>query len=206
VIFEGAQGVLLDEWHGFHPHTTWSTTTLANADQLLVEANYDGSVTRMGLTRAYATRHGAGPFVTEDAILTQMLPDARNGVHTWQQGFRVGWLDLVLLRYALAVAGKIDSLAVTCLDRIDTLPELFVCEQYQREALIIDAIAVNPQKDDLAYQAQITRDLARCQPRLTPIADTNALLAVLETSLNVPVELLSFGADARCKQVVQTIR
>lgn len=46
------------------------------------------------------TRHGAGPLVTEDVALTGALPDPTNGFGAWQQGFRLGWLDLVLLRYA----------------------------------------------------------------------------------------------------------
>ncbi len=78
VVFEGAQGVLLDEWLGFHPYTTWSTTTLQNADRLLREAGYRGRVARIGLTRGYATRHGPGPFVSEDAALTGALPDPSN--------------------------------------------------------------------------------------------------------------------------------
>lgn len=89
-IFEGAQGVLLDEAYGFHPHTTWSDTTLRNADRLLAEASYVGTVQRIGITRAYATRHGAGPFVSEDARLDARLPDAANTDGAWQQGFRVG--------------------------------------------------------------------------------------------------------------------
>ena len=109
VIFEGAQGVLLDEWQGFHPYTTWSTTTLANADRLLEEAGYTGARTRVGITRAYATRHGAGPLVTEEAELTRALPDPSNQFGAWQRGFRVGWLDLVMLQYALEAAGPLDQ-------------------------------------------------------------------------------------------------
>jgi adenylosuccinate synthase len=113
VIFEGAQGVLLDEWQGLHPYTTWSTTTLANADRLLQEAGYSGDRARVGITRAYATRHGAGPLVTEDADLTHARPDPSNHFGAWQGRFRVGWLDLVMLRYALDVTGRLDLLCVT---------------------------------------------------------------------------------------------
>ena len=63
-VFEGAQGVLLDEWHGFHPYTTWSTTTFANAEALLGRR---AGACRLGVLRTYTTRHGAGPLVTEDA-------------------------------------------------------------------------------------------------------------------------------------------
>lgn len=115
VVFEGAQGVLLDERYGFHPHTTWSTTTFANADVLLREHGA-GDVVRIGALRAYATRHGEGPFVTEDPALD--LPE-RHSDGAWAGAFRVGYSDLVALRYALSVAGAAaDGLAITCLDRL----------------------------------------------------------------------------------------
>ncbi len=77
-VFEGAQGVLLDEWHGFHPYTTWSTTTFANVDSLLAEAGRPGDVTRIGVLRVVTTRHGPGPLVTEDptpAVRRPAQPD-----------------------------------------------------------------------------------------------------------------------------------
>lgn len=200
VIFEGAQGVLLDEWRGFHPHTTWSTTTLANAEQLLAEANYQGEVTRVGITRAYATRHGAGPFVTEAAELTAALPDACNGVGAWQQGFRVGWLDLVMLRYALAVVGPLHYLAVTCLDRVAGLAELKLCTHYQMATGRCDALQPSPLPQDLDYQAQLTQQLVQAQPQLVTLPDHMALIAGLATALGVPVRLLSSGPTAADKQ------
>jgi len=77
VVFEGAQGVLLDEWRGFHPYTTWSTTTFENAEALLKEAGMPGEALRLGVTRAYLTRHGPGPFVTEDPTLELPVPLGR---------------------------------------------------------------------------------------------------------------------------------
>lgn len=200
VIFEGAQGVLLDEWAGFHPYTTWSTTTLANAHTLLAEAHYTGEVTQIGITRAYATRHGAGPFVSEDAILTDALPDACNGFGAWQQGFRVGWLDLVMLRYALQTVGPLDYLAVTCLDRLAALPALHVCRQYEHATGVIEQITPSPASHDLTHQAQLTHTLAHCQPRLEPVAGPMALLDLITAELGLPVGLISTGPTARDKQ------
>lgn len=200
VVFEGAQGVLLDEWQGFHPHTTWSTTTLANAAQLLAEANYQGQVTRIGITRAYATRHGAGPFASEDAILTAALPDACNNSGAWQQGFRVGWLDLVMLRYALAVAGPLDYLAVTCLDRLAGVDELKLCTHYQMAAERCDALLLSPIPQDLDYQAQLTQQLRHAQPQLVTVPDSTTLIDYLATALGVPVRLRSDGPTAAAKQ------
>ncbi|MBL7495309.1 adenylosuccinate synthetase [Frankia sp. CNm7] len=116
VVFEGAQGVLLDEWHGFHPYTTWSTTTFANAEKLLADAGMSGEATRLGVLRTYTTRHGAGPLVTEDAALTAALPDRHNVTGRWQGAFRVGHFDAVAHRYAVDVAGGVDAVALTHLD------------------------------------------------------------------------------------------
>ncbi|WP_150253622.1 adenylosuccinate synthetase [Nocardiopsis deserti] len=116
VVFEGAQGVLLDEWHGFHPYTTWSTTTTANPLALLSEAGRPGDARRVGVVRAYTTRHGAGPLVAEDPELGAVLTEAHNGAHPWQGAFRVGHFDAVAHRYALAATGGVDSLVVTHAD------------------------------------------------------------------------------------------
>ncbi len=199
VIFEAAQGVLLDEAYGFHPHTTWSDTTLRNADLLLAEAGYAGAVQRIGITRAYATRHGAGPFVTEDAALTRTLPDAANTDSAWQQGFRVGWLDLVLLRYAREVVGPLDFLAVTCLDRLAGLPAVKVCTHYRSDDADLHRLLASPVRGDLAYQAQLTAQLMHAEPVLTRLNDAGAILPMLEAELQLPVSLVSTGAGAADK-------
>jgi adenylosuccinate synthase len=203
VIFEGAQGVLLDEWQGFHPYTTWSTTTLENAERLLGEAGYTGDLTRIGITRAYATRHGAGPLVTEDAALTRALPDASNSFGAWQRRFRVGWLDMVMLKYALEVTGRLDQLAVTCLDRLAALPDLRIGRRYSYDTFSIERIARSPLPRDLDYQERITNSLARCTPVLEALADPDALLHLLESDLAVPIGIRSEGPTAQEKRVVQ---
>ncbi len=200
VIFEGAQGVLLDEWLGFHPHTTWSTTTLENADRLLAEAGYRGEIHRIGITRAYATRHGAGPLVTEDALLTQALPDAANSFGAWQQGFRIGWLDLPMLRYACAAVGHLDSLAVTCVDRLAALPSLKICTRYLYKGSAVERLAPSPTAHDLAYQERLTHTLAHCRPVYEPLSDPQALLHMLGKSLAIPVGIVSTGPTAHDKQ------
>lgn len=201
VVFEGAQGVLLDEWRGFHPYTTWSTTTLANADQLLAEANYSGTVTRIGISRAYATRHGAGPFVSEDADLTAALPDACNHDGAWQAGFRVGWLDLVLLRYALAVVGPLDYLALTCLDRLAGITPLHLCTAYtDADGARIDQLLPTPTAQNLVYQQELTKLLQKCRPQLERVKDCATLIATLVNHLGIPVGICSYGPTAKEKR------
>ena len=207
VVFEGAQGVLLDEWFGFHPHTTWSTTTFANAQTLLDEAGYEGERTRVGVLRTYFTRHGPGPFVTEDPSLRPLLPEPHNADAGWQGRFRVGAFDAVAARYALAVAGGADWLTLTHLDRLPHLPPT-ACTAYRvvdhpnqrlddcfaRETQRIHDIHVR-RPPDLAHQEQLTHLLSHCRPVLTPLPGSgpNEFISLVERELRTPVRLLSSG-------------
>ncbi|MCF2525678.1 adenylosuccinate synthetase [Yinghuangia soli] len=160
VVFEGAQGVLLDEWYGFHPYTTWSTTTFANVDELLADAGE--SALRLGVVRTFTPRHGPGPLVTEEPRLTAALPDRYNGTGPWQGAFRVGHFDAVAYRYAVEVCGGVDALAVTHLDAPWQVP-LGVCHAYRVDGERIDRLPVGP-REDLAGRAELTARLMRAEP------------------------------------------
>ena len=121
MVFEGAQGLLLDQNHRWFPHVTHSATGLANVDVLAREAGIE----RLEVTyvsRAYATRHGAGPLPSE--VTGLQYPDATNVPNLWQGGLRFGHLDLDLLaesvRTDLAHASLpvAHRLAITCLDQV----------------------------------------------------------------------------------------
>ncbi|NJM09280.1 adenylosuccinate synthetase, partial [Candidatus Gracilibacteria bacterium] len=157
-----------------------------------------GKVTRLGITRAYTTRHGAGPLPSEDGTLASALPDQRNGDHPWAQSFRVGWLDLVLLRYALDVVGALDALALTCLDRIAALADVFMCRSYRVDNQQISRLKLAPQPQDLAYQEQLTHYLLRCQPLLEHI-DRAYLPELLAAELGIPIVIRSYGPTAADK-------
>ncbi|HEY0636327.1 MAG TPA: adenylosuccinate synthetase [Pseudonocardiaceae bacterium] len=189
VVFEGAQGVLLDEWHGFHPHTTWSTTTFANAETLLAECGH--RAVRLGVVRAYGTRHGAGPFVTEDPGLDR--PEPHNGTGRWQGAFRVGHLDLVALRHALGVCGGVDALAVTHLDR----PAPLVCPAYELDGRTVTRLDPGADPADLAGRERFTRSLGRAVPRYRELDEDPARL--LSAEAGAPVVLRSYGPTAADK-------
>lgn len=117
-VFEGSQGALLDEWKGFHPYTTWSTTTAENALTLLTEAGVeDKDIEVIGVTRTYHTRHGAGPFPTERNQMSDIYPEEHNTTGEYQGAWRVGPLDIDLLAYAAKINPRIDSVALTHTDR-----------------------------------------------------------------------------------------
>lgn len=226
LVFEGAQGVLLDEDHGFHPHTTWSRTTHRNAFALLDEIGFQGDVTRLGVMRSYTTRHGAGPFVSEDPFLTRLVPDAHNGTGTWQGNFRVGYLDLVAHRYALDATEGADGLVVTHLDRLPALSAmtpLQVCTGYRLPSRTSDAdqffwfnslgeaAAIKPSfTRDRARQARLTELVMSATPRYrsvsaptdTPEDRERKLLDFIEDSLGTPIHHVSSGPTAADKRAL----
>ncbi|MEV6524463.1 adenylosuccinate synthetase [Longispora sp. NPDC051575] len=191
-VFEGAQGVLLDEWFGWHPYTTWSTTTFANAETLLAEAGQEAY--RLGVVRTYTTRHGPGPLVTEDPALTAALPDPHNGVGPWQGAFRVGHFDAVAHRYAAEVAGGVHGLAVTHLDVPARVPELGICASYGDWDRIVPGA-----QGDLAYQEALTARLAWARPERPERPDDWA--GAIGKLLGAPVALESHGPTAADKRV-----
>lgn len=116
-IFEGAQGILLDEKFGFAPYTTWSNCTFENALTLLQEAHFQGNVIRIGVIRSYMTRHGNGPFPTE-GLITVDLSKEHNTTGRWQGNFRVGCFDENLVQYAVECAGGLNGVALTHIDQV----------------------------------------------------------------------------------------
>lgn len=118
MVFEGAQGVLLDETHGTAPHNTWTDTTFNNADTLLDEIGVKDRY-RIGCLRTYHTRHGAGPFPSEDNSLD--LPELHNGTGEFQGSFRVGRFDWNLAKKAIDIVGGVDGLAISHLDYLPRL-------------------------------------------------------------------------------------
>lgn len=222
LIFEGAQGVLLDEWYGFHPHTTWGTTTPANAETLLREIGYSGTIEKLGVLRAYQTRHGAGPFVTEDTELTQLLPDTHNENHGWQGLFRVGWFDLVMARYALLVSGGVDSLVITNIDRFLATEKKKICNAYLfhqgdvsplEKAMLLDVSAQGKfltayglkkkgVLTDLSYQENLTGLLNKAIPSYTSFdGSMQAYLECIESVLSIPISITSHGPTALDKRI-----
>lgn len=196
VVFEGAQGVLLDEWRGFHPYTTWSTCTPHNADALL--ARFEGPVTRLGVLRCYATRHGAGPFVTEDPELDAALGEPHNRTDPWQGRFRVGHFDAVSARYARRVCGHLDALALTHLDRLSPETPWRVATRYRdASGALCDDLDPTPH-GDLDALAALTRTVAGCTPEYLT-HDAAAHLGVIEDQV-MPVALASYGPRPRDKR------
>ena len=131
IIFEGAQGALLDPEYGFTPYVTKTKTTFKNVEDLLNNRVPRSEIEKIGVLRAYSTRHGAGPFVTEDDWLGKQIPECHNGVNEWQGKFRIGWFDLLSACYGVMINGNVDSIALTNLDRLSGIKEIPICISYE---------------------------------------------------------------------------
>ena len=201
LLFEGAQGVLLDEWYGFHPYTTWSTTTFANALAVLDDIGFGGSITRFGVLRGYHTRHGDGPFPTEDVSLNSLINEPHNGTGRWQGAFRLGWFDLVLGRYAIAACGGVDKLAITNMDRLGPVHNRKMCSAYYSDGQLLTQLSVKSELTDLSHQEKLTQLLMKVDPVYVSAAHDDALyIQSIEEELGVPVSIVSYGPTANDKQ------
>ena len=131
ILFEGAQGTMLDVDHGTYPYVTSSNTVAAQAGTGAgLGPRAIGYV--LGITKAYTTRVGAGPFPTEltDAVGERLGERGREFGTVTGRKRRCGWFDAVIVRQAIKIGG-IDGIALTKLDVLDGLDELKVCTGYR---------------------------------------------------------------------------
>jgi adenylosuccinate synthase len=140
ILFEGAQGTMLDVDHGTYPFVTSSNTVAGQAAAGSgVGPNAIGFV--LGITKAYTTRVGTGPFPTElsDAIGDTLGERGREfGVVTGRKR-RCGWFDAVAVRQAIKTGG-ISGIALTKLDVLDGFDEVKICTAYRRGSEIYDYV------------------------------------------------------------------
>ena len=138
ILFEGAQGILLDVDHGTYPFVTSSNTVAASAATGTGcgpnSINYV-----LGITKAYTTRVGEGPFSTEltDNIGEILGTRGKEFGTVTSRKRRCGWFDGVLVRQTIKVSG-IDGIALTKLDVLDELDEIKMCVQYELDGKKID--------------------------------------------------------------------
>jgi adenylosuccinate synthase len=208
VILEGAQGVLLDQDVGFHPHTSWSSVLPQSAQALADELVDREPVFRLGVLRTYLTRHGPGPMPTYDSRLDS-LHEPHNDASGWQGSFRRGHPDSVLLRYACEVARPLDGLLISHLDYFDGSRSLRRCEAYRVPTALavfvsgvtsdegsfrIETLPV-PAKDDWCARGRLTALLCAAKPEYARAALTNAedAIASFEETTGLDIFYGAFG-------------
>jgi adenylosuccinate synthase len=200
ILFEGAQGTLLDLDHGTYPYVTSSNPVAGGA---CIGAGVGPTLIDrvIGVAKAYTTRVGEGPFPTElDGSLSDHLCD-RGGEYGTTTGRRrrCGWFDGVIGRYAVEVNG-IDCLAITKLDVLDELDEIRVCVAYDLDGQRLDHFPSSsaefarcrPVYESLPGWQTSTADCRRLED-LPPTA--MAYLRFLAELMEVPIAIVSLGAS-----------
>jgi adenylosuccinate synthase len=198
VLFEGAQGTLLDIDHGTYPFVTSSSAVAGGAT---TGAGIGPSrIDRvLGITKAYCTRVGEGPFPTElEGAEAEALRNAGGefGSVTGRPR-RTGWLDVAALRYARRVNG-LDGLVITKLDVLSGLDTLKVCIGYQTPAGRSDVLPIDElDKSEPIYQElpgwkEPLRDTRRLEQLPQPARD---YLSFIERELNLDTYIISVGPE-----------
>jgi adenylosuccinate synthase len=212
LLAEGAQGTLLDLDHGTYPYVTSSNPTAAGA---LVGLGLGvGCVDRVvGVTKAFQTRVGAGPFPTEvNGELAERLRGT--GENPWDEfgtttgrPRRVGWLDAVLLRYAARING-LNELALTKLDILTGIHPIRICSAYKKSEEIFENLPLGP--GDLSRFEPVYEELAGWSEDLRTVkkweqlpGEARAYLLKFEELIGVPVRLASVGPER--EQVVEIL-
>jgi adenylosuccinate synthase len=164
IIFEGAQGLLLDQDHEFFPHVTRSNTGLKNVAEILDD--FDTVETRVDyVVRAYMTRHGSGPFPSQADDL--VYEDLTNRPNPWQGSLRFGAFDTRLVVSAIkkdiaanALTGMKTRLVMTHTDQVAGGAPALVDDQVQlvNWHYIADTVVFDARLDDMAHSNGPTRD------------------------------------------------
>ena len=210
LLAEGAQGTLLDLDHGTYPFVTSSTPTAPGA---LVGLGLGiGSANRVvGVVKAFQTRVGEGPFPTElDG--DQAVRLRGTGANDWDEfgtttgrPRRVGWLDIVLLRYAVRING-ISELALTKLDILSGLDTINICKEYQIGEKTAPTLPLGP--SNLEGFEAVYEDMPGWQVDITSVRTWEDLpeaaqnyVSRIEDLLSVPIKIISVGPER--SQVIQ---
>ncbi len=200
ILFEGAQGSLLDLDHGTYPFVTSSNTVSANA-AIGSGISFQQIKKVIGVAKAYTTRVGNGPFPTE---LTGNLGEhIRNkggefGATTGRPR-RCGWIDLVALKKSVMING-IDSLAITKVDVLNELETIKVCVAYDYKGTEIDYMPADI--EELEQVKPIYREFKGWQRNISDIRDgidlpieTKDYLKFIEDFLEVKITIVSVGPE-----------
>lgn len=200
ILFEGAQGTMLDIDFGTYPYVTSSNCT-AGAVSTGLGIGPKGIDQVLGVSKAYVTRVGGGPFPTE------MPPDLDEEIRkigkeygaTTQRPRRCGWLDLVALRYASQING-LTAIALTKLDVFDTLTDIQVCTAYRYKGKTVTTF---PSSLGVLEECEpVYETLPGWQEPLTEARSaqdipktTQNYIKYVSDYLNVPIPIISVGPD-----------
>jgi adenylosuccinate synthase len=198
VLFEGAQGTMLDLLHGTYPFVTSSSTISGSA---CIGTGIGPSVMQkiVGITKAYTTRVGSGPFPTEmnETLSERLRQEGGEYGATTGRPRRCGWLDLVALKYAIRVNG-LTSLALMKLDVLSGHEKIDVCTAYRLDGVEIKELPVS--SNDLSRVEPIYRSLNGWTEDITSVRAIQDLpqsardfIQFIATEVATPIDVVSVG-------------
>jgi adenylosuccinate synthase len=195
VLFEGAQGILLDIDYGTYPFVTSSSTAAAG---IYSGAGIPGVKLEevIGVAKAYTTRVGEGPFPTElkDELGEFIQTKGKEIGATTGRKRRCGWLDLPLLRYSVKCS-QLSSLALTKLDILSDLPELKICYAYERNGQIIESASPGM---DLADAKPLYKSFTPFKDDFTGTKTSKEFdhyINFIQKSVGIPIGIYAYGPD-----------
>lgn len=201
IVFEGAQGVLLDARAGFFPYNSWTDTKPDKAIELVHGCPPVSEIIKVGVSRCYAVRHGPGPLPTETHELDGVVSD-HNQYNDWQGGVRYGWSDQVLFKYALNAVNGVDLLALTHLDVLNQLLEWKVCKQYP---INLETGLESYQSLPLDQKEAFTHQLMTVDPFLeSHESNDTRIIEVVAQTAKIPVSLAAHGPKTQDVTIIES--
>ena len=199
ILFEGAQGALLDLDHGSYPFVTSSNTVSSN---IIIGSALQVDYQTIGIFKAYATRVGNGPFPSE---LFDSTGDyiAKKGVEigtVTKRQRRCGWLDLVSLKYSCEI-NSVNELCMTKADVLNNLSEIRVCKSYNSkkyedvnfsESDILDSLSLDESDFEIFSSWGEIKDLSKFE--ILP-DNLKKYISYIEEYLSIPIKIISLGPE-----------
>ena len=199
ILFEGAQGALLDLDHGSYPFVTSSNTVSSN---IILGSGLQVDFQTIGIFKAYATRVGNGPFPSElfDEIGDQIAEKGVEFGTVTQRKRRCGWLDLVSLKYSCEI-NRVNELCITKADVLNDLSTIKVCKSYNSKKFeevnfsdsdVLNTLSLNDSDFEVFQSWGEINDLSNFE---TLPNNLKKYILYIEKYLNIPVKIISLGPD-----------
>jgi adenylosuccinate synthase len=187
ILFEGAQGTLLDITFGTYPYVT-SSNTITSSIGVGCGIPLNLIEEHIGVFKAYTTRVGNGPFPTElnDEIGNYLREKGNEYGSTTGRPRRCGWLDLVLLKYAINING-INKIILTKIDVLFGLKEIKLCVAYEYNGKIIDFPPI--------YDLENVKPIYKNLKGFDNLNEANHYIEFIENYLNMKISYISYGFE-----------
>lgn len=198
VLFEGAQGTLLDIYHGTYPFVT-SSSTLAGSACIGTGIGPTMISKVIGITKAYTTRVGSGPFPTEllNDVGTKIQKDGHEFGSTTGRARRCGWLDLVALKYAIRLNG-ITNLALMKLDVLSGHDQIGICTAYKLNGETLtefptSAADLERVEPVIEYLPGWSQDITKVTQLKDLPRPTTTYIDFIGSQIGTPIDVISVG-------------